>query len=81
MTEKEYYIPKILRPNEWGIGKRREAWGIGPKDGEAMTAGPFDSEAQALEWLGERGERIYYFPCEGGQQMIWAWRKDRWIKI
>ncbi len=45
---REFYIPTVLRPNEWGIGSMREAWTVGLKDGEGMSHGPFNSEKKPL---------------------------------
>jgi len=77
------YVPIALRQESWSMAKHPEAWGIGRLDGHGgmgMTHGPFDSEEEALETVGERGERIVHFFPDGTDKVVWRWKLDRWVK-
>jgi hypothetical protein len=67
------YIPSILRNNKPIISK--EGWGIGFKDKTGcygMTHGPFFSEVEALEIIGEKGSYlIHFFANDNGSEELY----------
>jgi len=75
------YIPTTLRnPPKPEID---EAWGIGIEDNRndyGMTHGPFSTEIQALECIGEENARLIHFFKDGSYEIVWTWKEDRWIQ-
>ncbi len=76
------YVPTSLRESTI-IERKEERWGVGIEHnpGEfGMSHGPFLTENEALESIGIRKSRIIHFRLDGLSEVIWYWRKDRWIK-
>jgi hypothetical protein len=74
------YIPTILRKVD--ILPRPERWGVGISDGKSgvgMTDGPFETELEALETVGQPGSEVYHFLPDGTCLVTWHWEVDRWI--
>ena len=81
--KREEYIPTALRPSE--DQPREERWGIGCYDGSGgvgMKYGPYPTELETLEEVGEKGDLIFHFlPNSGVAKVVWRWRNDRWRKV
>ena len=79
------YIPTALRQGELLKPEPRpEAWAIGldhSHGSHGMTNGPFNTELEALETIGERKARIVHFFPDGTEEVVWAWHKDRWVRV
>ena len=79
------YIPSSLRKTI-PLEKKEEKWGIGSKmmeEGIGMHHGPFETEEEALEIVGEVRWRIYHFQTNGVDKKIWRWstKEDCWISL
>jgi hypothetical protein len=86
----KFYIPSILiqkkkRPKlcTWSISNKM-------KNGNyLMTMGPFHSEIECLECVGDReskipgavGEYIVLLQTNGKKYATWKWKDRKWIKI
>lgn len=79
MSPPREYIPGSLyhkqepRKLAFAIGIERKRGSFG------MTDGPFDTEEECLETIGQRGSRIIRFNEDHTETLLWWWRKDRWI--
>jgi hypothetical protein len=75
----EKYIPTSLKNSI--IIKHKEAFAIGIRKGNenAMLAGPFPTLKEALEWIGNPGEKIYHFFSDGSTRTEWAWHGGGWV--
>ena len=79
----KHYQPTILREQEV-IKPRQKAWAIGLPEFNnecAMEAGPFTTEIEALEWIGNTNSLIYYFPQYGDFKITWKWAEDHWESL
>jgi len=75
------YTPSSLR--ETPPKERKEMWGIGIRHAPreiGMTDGPFETEVEALETIGERKACIVHFCTDGTDEIVWYWRKNQWRK-
>jgi len=75
------YVPKAFRDSN--VETRKEMWGIGVENfpGEfGMIAGPFPTEQMALDTPGRFRARIIHFYSDGRDEVVWYWRKDRWVR-
>jgi len=85
IAKKDEYIPTALRQEEFLRPEPRpEAWAVGLEHDiheHGMTDGPFPTEEEALETVGERKARIVHFFSDGTHEIVWAWHKDRWVRI
>ena len=76
------YTPSSLRVVASEDGGE-EMWGIGIQHGRyeiGMTHGPFRTEVEALEIVGEVGACIVHFLPDGRDEVVWHWSKDRWVR-
>ena len=82
MKNKEH-IPLSLRPME--KEPREERWGIGcfiGGIGVGMKYGPYPTEDEILEEIGEKGDMVFHFLKDSDDvEIVWRWRNDRWIKV
>ena len=91
MNDNEY-IPTALRESNEPKEPRKEMWVIGIRWtkrknkktsddlGYGISHGPYDTELEALEVIGDKKSRIIHFYTDGTYEIVWYWRKDRWIK-
>jgi hypothetical protein len=83
MTKRKEYIPTILRPSP--EKPRRVMYGIGIEHEPnqfGMVHGPHPDEKEMLEIIGEDGKDnvfIIRFNKDGTEDIIWKWKKDRWV--
>jgi len=76
------YIPTSLREQPTEGNFRKESWGIGIKDEDGnygMKYGPYFSEGEVLDEIGEKGDRLIHFKSNGKSEEIGRWHTDRWI--
>jgi hypothetical protein len=75
------YIPTSIRPPT--PLPREEQWAIGIEHSRGcfgMTEGPFKTELEALEIVGQAKSRIIHFLPDGADVICWWWAGDRWIQ-
>ena len=79
--EIDSYTPSSLRKSS--LKRRQEMWGIGIRYAPyefGMIHGPFKTEADALEVVGEKRACIIHFRSDGTDEVVWYWRKNQWKK-
>lgn len=80
----EEYIPTVLRKNFRALPRYEEKWAVGIDDkqgGYGMIHGPFATELEALEIVGQDSSAIIHFLKDGSHKIAWLWDDDRWKKI
>ena len=66
--------PKLRPRTMYAIGIEREPREFG------MINGPNPNLMKMLEEVGERGHRIIRLRRDGYDEVIYRWRKDRWVR-
>lgn len=77
------YIPHTLRAGVRTPLGHEERWTVGIEDNHGsygVTHGPFATELEALEIVGEENAKIIHFFEDGNHEVSWSWKEDRWIQ-
>lgn len=85
MKKAKTYVPEVLQePEPQPKLELIECWAIGQEDkigAFAMSYGPFSSEKECLETVGERGYRILHYNPRGAVEITWGWHNNRWVRF
>ena len=67
-------MPTLPRKECWGVGLLKSPHEFG------MTDGPFSTESEALEIIGDERSRIIHFLSDGSAETTWWWGEDCWVQ-